>query len=244
MSTNNPTYAACPVGMAVFFPWLTEPPNSDWILCDGKDYPKGNYPQLDDLRASLPINRRIDKPAKFITTTKAETDDLILEVSSSHHTNYAADLLFSNNKSNAMGWMAGTAGVPTRQAPVWVNTTLKNNAECRLMGIEMSLGSYGGFPKTFKLLGSAKGETWDLTDEITLAAAPSATSVVYVPVTNHIDPPASRIRLEVYEMFVASYGVSIGRMRLFTKDDDVFTAPKLGENLNKQKGVWCFRVSR
>lgn len=245
MSTDNPTYAACPVGMAIFFPWMTEPPNSDWILCDGKDYPKGRYPQIDDLRASLPINRRIDRPAKLVTTTKAETDDIILEASTSNDATYAIDWLFSENSDHAKGWLSGAAGVPTRQTPVWVTASLKNNAECRLMGIEMAPATvYSGFPKTFRLWGGAKGETWPLTDEIALAAAPIGTSVVYVPVTNHIDPPSSRIRLEVYEMFTGKYGVSISRMRLFTKDDDVFRAPKLGENLNKQKGIWCFRVSR
>ncbi len=250
MTTESPDYSACPVGMAVFFPWLTEPPNSDWVVCDGREYSKGTYPQMDAIRSTQPTNCRIDQPVYTVSATRAENDKMILESSASLDAERGVFRLFQQNNTKAGGidlWLSNKAPVMTvdKQEPVWINLTFKNDVRRHFTGVELTASiAAGACPKSFRFFGGADGESWPLTKTINFSEKIPDGATRYFPIEDLTAPAASMFRLEVYDIFPGAYFTALARIRLFAKEDSVCIVPKINENLSRQKGVWCIRVAR
>ncbi len=246
MSTINPAYDACPVGMAVFFPWMTEAPNSDWILCDSKKYPDGTYPQMDKVRKAQPTNCRIDKPVYAVSGTpeqaakNAESDEITLGTGQVYDIKYPAYKLFQPNDptTDTDFWLGGAAGS-------WIHVTWKNGVRRQITGIELTAravsADYRLFPTSVRLLGGHDGDTWRLTTSDVSLTDPGSAGTVYIPVDQLTSPLASEFRLEI---LAANQNSAISRLRIFAKDDATLIAPKVSKKLSQQPGVWCLRVSR
>ncbi len=239
MSTTNPAHGACPVGTAVFFPWLAEPPNSDWVKCDGKIYPKGEYPKMDTIRATQPTNCRIDKQVYYDGDwTRAISSTIRLTASSCY--NLAASVFKVFKECDPINgtddWWCTAAGEK------WIAMTLLNNVKRQFTGVELTARKSGTryFPQKVKLQASDPGDSaWrDLTDEVSLTD-PGSAGHVYIPVQYPAKANANMLRLLVTQD--ASY-TAIARMRVFAKEEDLIT-PKIDARIDSQIGIWCLRVA-
>ena len=234
MSTNSAN-TACPVGTAVFFPWMTEPPNSDWVLCNGDEYPNGTYPLMDQVRAAQPINCRVDKPVHPTSSnTIAESDEIVLSAAYGEASYPLYSILQPDNPvEDADFWYGGH----------WLKIIWKKGVIGRITGIEITARNTGDahrkFPEKVKLIGGDESEPCDLTDVVSLTD-PGPAGTVYIPVTELDTPESSWLKLEIAE----PYPTCIGRLRIFAKRDDIMITPKVTRRLNTQPGVWCLRVAR
>ena len=232
MSTTNTAYDICPVGTAVFFPWMTEPPNSDWVLCNGDEYPVGTYPRMDRIRASQPTNCRVDKPVYSNNANTAESDEIVLSVNRTGSTYSAHSVLQPNDPNGDKDcWYGGD----------WLHITWKKGVIGQITGIELTARdtgeAYRMFPTKIRLTGLHEGNSWPLADNVSLVD-PGAAGTVYVP-CEPSTMPASELHMEIIEPI----SICLGRLRVFAKRDDVLITPKITRKLSKQAGVWCLRVT-
>ena len=246
MSMTNPAYDACPVGIAVFFPRLTTPPNSDWILCDGSKYTKGTYPKIDAVNDVLTTTYRVDKPVYTVegTTNRYAVADGISLRASTVLGNYEANGVYKLFQPDYTGgYWAAAAGTPSQDTPDQIQVGFSELRQ--VTGIELisqSIDSISTFPKVVRIWGTANGEQWDMTDLVTLDK-PETGRGVYIPVTNPFNPPVMAFTIDIIDRY-EGMRTGLSRLRVFAKDGNNLIAPVIGENLGPINGVWCLRVAR